>query len=277
MKVLLFWINANNASRLAVMMAATLLSATTTLPAAEVNTGTLLDDIVNLERLTKAPDPAYKTFLFCSYERTATKPGEEGRLANLDGPGNATNSTYLEELQAPGPDGVGRYLIVDVEGPGAIVRTQTADIKGDLKDYTDRDSRTPTPPPAAADVRPPRMPEGWKPVPDALRWTPEREGEEMTLTFQSPGKGRYELRPSMVFSPESGKVLFKLNGKDLVNPWLKPPGLIVNDLYTPHHTMMRYVWLPAVELEKGPQTLTLVFMGKSPNSKGMAIGGDFFW
>ncbi len=102
------WIDANKASRLAVMMGATLFSVTTTLPAAEVNTGTLLDDMVNLERLTKAPDPTYKTVLFCSYERAATKPGEEGWFANQDGSGRAENPTYLEELEAPGADGIGR-------------------------------------------------------------------------------------------------------------------------------------------------------------------------
>jgi hypothetical protein len=150
------------------------------------------------------------------------------------------------------------------------------------------------------------MPEGWKPVPDqtgtarivfeledmvpenfrvtgnpfwsnrgAMRWTPEREGDELPLTFESPGKGIYQLRASLVHTPDSGRVRFKINGCDIANPHARPGSPIVKDLHTPYQTRMIDTRLSHVELGEGPQTLTIISEGKSPESKGLVIGGDY--
>ncbi len=107
-----------------------------------IHTGQLLREMADLTRLTDLPQPPYKTVQFSSYDRASALPGGPGWFANNDGFGNEATPNFQAVLREPGEDGVGEYLICDVEGPGAIVRTWTAACKGDIRLYLD-DAKAP--------------------------------------------------------------------------------------------------------------------------------------
>ena len=104
---------------------------------APINTGTLLRQTIDLHHLTHYPRPAYKTVQFSSYDRESSLPGGPGWFANSDGFGGESIPNFVSVVKAPGPDGIGEYLVCDVEGPGAIVRTWTAAISGSVRMYLD--------------------------------------------------------------------------------------------------------------------------------------------
>lgn len=109
------------------------------MPAAaeQITTGTLVEDMVDLYRLGDFPVPAYKTIQFSSYDHTSTLPGGPNWFANSDGFGNEPVPNFEEVLELPQGDQPGRYVICDVEGPGAIVRTWTAAIEGKVQLFLD--------------------------------------------------------------------------------------------------------------------------------------------
>jgi hypothetical protein len=81
----------------------------------------LLDELTDLERLAQAPNPEYVTRQFSSYDRRSTDPKEateENWFANGD------RGKYLREETRP--DGSKEYVLMDAEGPGAIVRIWSA-------------------------------------------------------------------------------------------------------------------------------------------------------
>jgi len=92
-----------------------------------INTETLLDDLVDLQRLTKLPDPAYTTRQFSSWDRASKSP-TDGWFANAD----AGHYLRVEEK-----DGRKEHVMMDAEGPGAIVRIWSANPKGTLRIYID--------------------------------------------------------------------------------------------------------------------------------------------
>ncbi len=96
-----------------------------------VTTGSLIDDMVNLERLTRYPSPAYKTIQFSSYDRKSVRPGEEAWFSNSDGSGV---EAVIKEATDTTP---GEYVLAEVDGPGAIVRVWTAEISGTIRVYLD--------------------------------------------------------------------------------------------------------------------------------------------
>lgn len=102
-----------------------------------VTTATLLREMVDFERLCETPEHAYKTLQFTSHDRRSNVAGGPEWFANSDGFGSAPIPPFEEVLRAPGDDGVGEYLLADIEGPGAIVRTWTADINGVIRVYLD--------------------------------------------------------------------------------------------------------------------------------------------
>lgn len=110
--------------------------------ATPVHTGKLLREMTDLSRLADLPQPFYKTIQFSSYDRTSALPGGPGWFANNDGFGNEASPNFEAVLKEPGEDGIGEYLICDVDGPGAIVRTWTAACTGDIRLFLDG-SRTP--------------------------------------------------------------------------------------------------------------------------------------
>lgn len=96
---------------------------------AAITTESLLDDMVNLRRLTRLPDPAYTTKQFSSYDR-ASKSFSDYRswFANGD---------YNQYLRVEKKDGRNEHVMVDVEGPGALVRIWSANPAGTLRIYLD--------------------------------------------------------------------------------------------------------------------------------------------
>ena len=107
-----------------------------------LTTGQLLREMTDLSRLADLPQPFYKTIQFSSYDRTSALPGGPGWFANNDGFGNEASPNFEAVLKEPGEDGIGEYLICDVDGPGAIVRTWTAACTGDIRLFLDG-SKTP--------------------------------------------------------------------------------------------------------------------------------------
>jgi hypothetical protein len=118
-------------------LAAVLVIATSAAAAPPVTTGTLLQEMIDLQRLVETPDPAYHTVQFSSYDRRSQLPGGPGWFANSDGFGGEPTPNVQQVLMPPDDDGVGEYLICDVQGPGAIVRTWTAAHNGEYRVYLD--------------------------------------------------------------------------------------------------------------------------------------------
>ncbi|RKX41084.1 MAG: hypothetical protein DRP64_11760 [Verrucomicrobia bacterium] len=105
--------------------------------AAIVTVGSLLDEMVDLNRLAEFPVPLYKTVQYSSYDRTSTVPEGEGWFNNADGFGNEPIPNFQSVIRAATDDQPGEYVMCDVAGPGAIVRLWTARLEGDLRVYLD--------------------------------------------------------------------------------------------------------------------------------------------
>jgi hypothetical protein len=106
-------------------------------PGEAVTTGTLYEEMIDLAGLTKFPEPAYRTIQFSSYDRRSTLPGGPGWFANSDGFGNEPIPGFEAVLREPDEEGIGEYLMADVEGPGALVRLWTAAIDGTVRLWLD--------------------------------------------------------------------------------------------------------------------------------------------
>ena len=83
------------------------------LQAQEVNTGTLLNELVDREVIADFPKPYYTTKQFSSYDRDSKSPKENGWFANWD-----FNHFVREEDN----DGNKEFVLFDAKGPGAVVR-----------------------------------------------------------------------------------------------------------------------------------------------------------
>jgi hypothetical protein len=75
--------------------------------------GTLLDEIVERDERALYPEPYYTTRQFSSYDRASVAPGDPSWFANWD------RSMFIREEER---DGRREYVMMDVEGPGAVVR-----------------------------------------------------------------------------------------------------------------------------------------------------------
>jgi len=88
---------------------------------------TLLKETVSLERLAVAPSPAYMTRQFSSYDRKSTDPAaltEENWFANHD------RKQHLRVEQNQGRE---EFVLMDADGPGAVVRFWSANpVEGDI-------------------------------------------------------------------------------------------------------------------------------------------------
>ena len=100
--------------------------------ATPITTGSLVREMIDMHALAEFPDPSFKTIQFSSYDRRSNLPGGPNWFSNSDGFGGEPIPNFEAVLEEPGDDGVGRYLICDVEGPGAIVRVWTAAINGTI-------------------------------------------------------------------------------------------------------------------------------------------------
>ncbi len=105
---------------------------------APITTGTLVREMVDLHRLGDMPDPFYHTVQFSSYDHRSTLPGGPEWFANSDGFGSEPVPNFEAVLEEqPDEDTPGKYLVCDVQGPGALVRQWTARIGGTLAVYLD--------------------------------------------------------------------------------------------------------------------------------------------
>ncbi|MCC7389546.1 MAG: DUF2961 domain-containing protein [Phycisphaerales bacterium] len=103
------------------------------LTAQPVTTESLIREMTDMHALAAFPDPAFKTVQFSSFDRRSTLPGEPGWYSNADGFGNEPIPAFEAVLREPGEDGVGEYLICDIQSPGAVVRCWTAAINGRIR------------------------------------------------------------------------------------------------------------------------------------------------
>jgi len=103
-----------------------------------VTTGSLIDELVNFQKLAEFPDPGYQSVQFSSYDRHTVSPDKPGWFANDDGFGGEQLPGFLKVIKTPDANGIGEYLICDVKGPGAIVRLWTAEIDGNLSVWLDQ-------------------------------------------------------------------------------------------------------------------------------------------
>lgn len=102
-----------------------------------ITTGSLFQEMIDMANLARFPSPAFRTIQFSSYDRRSKLPGGPDWFANSDGFGGEPIPNFEKMLRAPDADGVGEYLIADIEGPGAVVRLWTAAISGQVRVYLD--------------------------------------------------------------------------------------------------------------------------------------------
>ncbi len=96
---------------------------------AEISTASLLDEMVDLRRLMRLPEPAYVTKQFSSYEPPSVTHSEHaGWFANWD------RGYYLRVEEKNGRK---EHVMMDAEGPGAVVRIWSANPEGTLRIYID--------------------------------------------------------------------------------------------------------------------------------------------
>ena len=107
-----------------------------------ITTISLLNELVDLHRLTVLPEDNYRTIQFSSYDRRSTKTTDSCWFSNEDGFGNEPLPGFAKVLKQPDSDGIGEYLICDVRQPGAIVRLWTAGLNGKIRLFLD-DSEKP--------------------------------------------------------------------------------------------------------------------------------------
>jgi hypothetical protein len=103
----------------------------------DVSTETLFREMIDLERLTLVPEPAYRTVQFSSFDRRSRLPGGPGWFANSDGFGGEPVPNFEKTIKEPGADGIGEYLVADLKGPGAVLRLWSAAISGGVRLYID--------------------------------------------------------------------------------------------------------------------------------------------
>jgi hypothetical protein len=107
------------------------------LRAGTITTGTLLEEMPDLGRLARWPDPAYRTIQFSSYDRRSTTSEAPGWFSNADGFGGEPIPGFLKVLREPRDGQPGLYLLAEASGPGAIVRGWSAGMGGVLRVYLD--------------------------------------------------------------------------------------------------------------------------------------------
>lgn len=99
--------------------------------AATVSVMSLLGEMLDRDAITRFPEPSYRMKLFSSYDRASTLPGEPNWDANAD---------FNQFLRIEENAGREERVLVDADGPGALVRFWFAGIGHDsaiLRVYVD--------------------------------------------------------------------------------------------------------------------------------------------
>jgi hypothetical protein len=107
------------------------------LPSQTITTGSLFEEMIDLERLSSIPDPYYSMVQYSSYDHRSILPGGPEWWANSDGFGGEPEPNFEEVISYDPESGLGEFVVADVEGPGAIVRLWTAAINGEVNMYID--------------------------------------------------------------------------------------------------------------------------------------------
>ena len=114
---------------LALAALALTLSAAARADEAVVTFDSLLEEMTDFRRLAEFPEPAYTCRQFSSYDRDSTSPDdEETWFANRDA-GNYLYLEYHDERE--------EAVMMDADGPGAVVRFWSANPKGTVRFYLD--------------------------------------------------------------------------------------------------------------------------------------------
>jgi hypothetical protein len=97
---------------------------------APVTLESLLREMVDREALARYPEREYRTLQASSYDRASVAPDQPGWFANDD------RGKYLRTETR---DGRTEYVLMDVEGPGAVVRIWSAnpEVAGTMRVYLD--------------------------------------------------------------------------------------------------------------------------------------------
>jgi len=102
-------------------------------PAKVVDTGSLLAEMTDLRGLAEMPDPPFTCKQFSSYDRKSKAPDQPGPPTE----GWFANADAAQYLRVEDRDGRKEYVMMDTEGPGAIVRIWSANPNGTLRIYLD--------------------------------------------------------------------------------------------------------------------------------------------
>jgi hypothetical protein len=101
---------------------------------AEIGVQALLSEMLDLTRLTELPEPGFAARLASSYDRHSVSREEaEGWFANNDWASRTDPNYVATEMR----DGREETVLLDVTGPGAIVRIWSATPAGTLRIYLD--------------------------------------------------------------------------------------------------------------------------------------------
>ena len=73
----------------------------------------LLEEMVNRDSIARLPKPGYTCKQFSSYDRNSTEPGSPTWWANWD-------RSYFVRIEDS--DGRKEHVLMDTDGPGAVVR-----------------------------------------------------------------------------------------------------------------------------------------------------------
>jgi hypothetical protein len=112
-------------------LAATCAVALAALPSASgaaITTASLLDQMTDLAGMAEFPQPAYTCKQFSSYDRKSKTPGTPDWFANAD---------VGQYLRIEERNGRKEHVMMDTDGPGAIVRIWSANPAGTLRLYID--------------------------------------------------------------------------------------------------------------------------------------------
>lgn len=97
--------------------------------AGEISMASLLDNMTNLAGMGEFPSPAYTCRQFSSYDRKSTSPTNAATWFANDDAGNF--------LRVEKREGRTEAVMMDAQGPGAIVRIWSANPRGTLRVYLD--------------------------------------------------------------------------------------------------------------------------------------------
>ncbi len=100
----------------------------------QVSSDTLLRELADPVAVTRFPDPPFRLIQSSSYDRASGSPGHSER-ANADK--WFANGDAGQFLRVDTRDGRSESVMLDVQGPGAVVRIWTPNPKGTLRVYVD--------------------------------------------------------------------------------------------------------------------------------------------